>query len=182
MGSRSDEQTILSTLTIKSIHSKAKVFAYIVDRENLSHIRKARADEVMVSDAYAGYLMASHILSPGVPQMVDQLCSEEGLFNLSRLEIPPGLHGKTYGELTEIVKEDYNAFALGLGREEEGMDIRNILSDDYSYLDQFIKRKFEKAGRGIGEESRINIRINPPSDTPIDENDFLIAITEGGNN
>ena len=179
LGAHSDEMTILSTLTIKSINSKVKVFAYIIDRENLSHIRKAKADEVLISDDYAGYLMTAHILSPGVPQTVHQLCSEESMFKLKRQEIAATFHGKTYGELAETIREKQNALPLGLGREQEGMNISNILSDDYSYLDQFIRRKFEEAGRGLSEENRINIRINPSSETPIDSKDFLIVISKG---
>jgi voltage-gated potassium channel len=116
LGVKSDEQTILSTLTIKALNSKIKVFAYIVDRESLSHLRKAKADEVLISDAYAGYLMASHIISPGVPQTVHQLCSEDGLYKLTRQEIPSTLHGKTYGELTEKIRLEQNGIPLGLGR------------------------------------------------------------------
>jgi len=181
LGTKSDEQTILSTLTIKSINSKIKVFAYIVDRENLSHIRKAKADEVLISDAYAGYLMASHIVSPGIPQTVHQLISEDGVYKLTRQEIPAVFHGKTYSELSEKIRTEQNCIPLGLGREHEGMDISNILSDDYSYLDQFIRRKFEEAGRGLSEENRINISINPAGETIIDSKDFLILISKGKN-
>ena len=181
LGTKSDERTILSTLTIKSINPKIKVFAHIIDRENLSHIRKAKADEVLISDDYAGYLMASHILSPGIPQIVHQLFSEDGLYELSRQEIPSALHGKTYGELTDKLKSDQGVIPLGLGSEQKGMDISDILSDDYSYLDQFIRRKFEEAGRGLTEENRINVRINPSPDTTLDPKDFLILICKGDN-
>ncbi len=179
--SHSDEVTILSTLTIKSINPKIRVFAYIIDRENLSHIRKAKADEVLVSDAYAGYLMAAHILSPGIPQTVDQLFSEDGAYNLTRQDIPDTYEGKSYNELISDLKSDPKILPLGLGREDEGMNISNLLSDDYSYLDQFIRRKFEEAGRGLTEENRINVRLNPAADTMIDSKDFLIVISKGGN-
>jgi voltage-gated potassium channel len=178
LATKSDETTILSTLTIKSLNSKVRVIAYIQDRENLSHIRKAKADEVLLSDAYAGYLMASHILAPGVPQAVHQLFSDEETTHLTRQEIPASFIGKTYAELAEQIHAQ-NAIPIGVGRELEGMDIHNILSDDYSYLDEFIKRKFEQAGRGLREENRINIRINPPADTLLDKSDFLIVISQG---
>lgn len=181
LGTKSDEATILSTLTIKSINTKIKVYAYILDRENLSHIKKAKADEVLISDAYAGYLMASHILTPGVAQTVHQLCSEDGSFYLTRQEIPNHFHGKNYEELAEKVRVEQNAIPLGLGSEQEGIDILNILSDDYSFLDQFIKRKFEEAGRGLSEENKINIRINPPAETLLDSKDFLVLISQGEN-
>lgn len=181
LGSKSDEQTVLSVLNIKSMNPKLKVYAYVLDRENLSHIRKAKADEVLVSDSYAGFLMASHILSPGVPQLIHQLCSEDSPSTLVRLDIPELFHGKTYGELTETLIKSQKILPLGIGEELEGVNLSNILSDDYSYLDQFIMRKFEEAGRGLTEENRITIRINPSADTRIDPKDFLIAISQGEN-
>ncbi len=79
-----DERTILTTLSLKTINPKIKVYAHIRDRENLSHLRKARADEVIVSDAHAGYLLANYIASPGVPQFVKQLFSGEFPVRLKR--------------------------------------------------------------------------------------------------
>jgi len=106
------------------------VFAYIVDRENLSHIHKAKADEVLISDAYAGYLLASHIVSPGVPQTFHQLVSEDSAHKLTRQEIPSAFHGKPYAELAEKIRLEEKGIPLGLGREHEGMDIRiNPLSE-----------------------------------------------------
>jgi hypothetical protein len=115
------------------------------------------------------------------PRTVHQLCSEDSIYKFARQEIPTSLHGKTFGELAEKIRLEQNGIPLGLGREHEGMDISNILSDDYSYLDQFIRRKFEEAGRGLSEEKRINIRINPLSETIIDSKDFLILISKGDN-
>jgi voltage-gated potassium channel len=177
----SDEKIILSTLTIKSINPKIKVFAYIMDRENLSHLKKAKADEVLISDAYAGYLLASHILSPGIPQTIDQLFSEDSTFSFARKSIPASLNGKSYTEVIEALCPREQMIVLGVGREDEGMDISNLLSDDYSYLDQFIRRKFEEAGRGLTEQNRIHIRFNPPPDTLVSEKDFLIVISRGEN-
>jgi len=77
LGEKSDERTILATLSIKAINPKIKVYAHILNRENLSHIRKAKVDDVLLSDAYAGYIMASHILSPGIPQTIEELFSED---------------------------------------------------------------------------------------------------------
>jgi len=181
VSTHSDEKTVLATLTIKAINPKTKVFAYILDRENLSHLRKAKADEVLVSDAYAGYLMASHILSPGVPQTIHQLFSEDGQFGFTRQSIPATLTGKTYAEVIEKLCPGDKMIAIGLGREDEGMDIKNLLSDDYSYLDQFIRRKFEEAGRDLKEQSRINIRFNPEAGTIVNDKDFLIVISRGEN-
>ncbi len=176
LSDNSDERTILATLSLKAINPKIKVYAHILNRDNISHLRKAHADEVLVSDSYAGFLLASHVLSPGVPQTVDLLFSEDAPFKFKRYDLPAQEAGKTYEKIKEKVEAGLDAICIGFGRETEGVNIADILSDDYSYLDQFIKTKFEQAGRGISEKSKINVRINPDSETILEEKDFLIVI------
>ena len=48
-----DEKTIFATLTIKSIDSSIRVVAYLLERENLTHIKRAEADEVVISDDFS---------------------------------------------------------------------------------------------------------------------------------
>ena len=43
-----DEKTIFATLTIKTSAPNCRVIAFIVDRENLTHIRRANADEIIL--------------------------------------------------------------------------------------------------------------------------------------
>lgn len=179
LATSSDERTILATLTIKTINPKVKVYAHLLDRENLSHIKKAKVDDVLISDAYNGYLMATHVLSPGVPETIELLLSENSPFIFQRMEIPTTLAGVPYGELKREIEKNKDTICIGLGREQERVNISAILSDDYSFLDQFIKRKFEEAGRGMGEEKKINIRINPSVNTILGDKDFLIVITQG---
>ena len=68
-----DEKTIFATLTIKSIDASIRVVAYLLDRENLTHIKRAEADEVVVSDDFSLNILASHIVDPGVPQVSNHL-------------------------------------------------------------------------------------------------------------
>jgi voltage-gated potassium channel len=178
LGASSDELTILTTLSIKAINPKVKVYAHIINRENLSHLRKARADEVLVSDSYTGYLLSSHILNPGIPQTVETLFSEDAPQRIRRYDLSENEMSEPYGKVKEKIEADLDAICIGFGRETEGVNIAHILSDDYSYLDQFIKRKFEQAGRGFSEKSRINVRLNPPHDTILEDRDFLIIISK----
>jgi voltage-gated potassium channel len=175
----SDERTILATLSIKTINQKIKVYAHLLDRENLPHLKKAKVDDVLISDSYSGYLMAAHVLAPGVPQTIELLFSENAPFLFQRLDIPDDFIDRTYGELKQEVENNKETICIGLGREQERVQISAILSDDYSSLDQFIKRKFEEAGRAIGEEKKTNIRINPSVNTILTAKDFLIVITRG---
>jgi len=176
LGEKSDERTILATLSIKAINPKIKVYAHILNRENLSHIKKAKADDVLVSDAYTGYIMAAHILSPGIPQTIDEIFSEESEHNLIREEINQSFVGKTFAEVREHYLNEKNSIPLGIGHEKEQMHVIDILSEDYSYLDDFIKRKFEQAGRGLTNEPGMKIKINPAADTVLQDKDFIILL------
>lgn len=178
-GKKSDERTILTTLSVKAINSKIKVYAHIIDRENLSHIKKAKADEVQVSDAYTGYLLAAHVLEPGVPQTIDRLFSDESSQMLSRIKVSYSDVGKSISEIRDQILKENGSLVLGLGHEIKGVDVTDILGEDYSYLDEFIKRKFEESGKGFGKESRIKINLNPKQDTIVKENDFLILLKPG---
>jgi voltage-gated potassium channel len=179
LSAQSDERTILATLSIKAINQKIKVYAHLLDRENLSHLKKARVDDVLISDAYSGYLMAAHVLAPGIPQTIELLFSENAPFLFKRLEIPDNFIDQSYGEIKQAIEKNNDTICIGLGREQERMQISEILSDDYSFLDQFIKRKFEEAGRAIGEEKKTNIHLNPSVNTIVTAKDFLIVLTQG---
>lgn len=171
-----DERTILVTLSLKTLNPKIKVYAHIVDRENISHLRKARADEVIVSDAYTGYLLANFIASPGVPQFFEQLFSSTSPQRLVRRSIPPELIGKTFGDLQKKYSETQSGILVGLGQMTEPLNLTELLSDDYSYLDEYIMRKFKEAGRGVGSDEQVKVLINPPPDSVLSKNDFYLTI------
>ncbi|MDP6967308.1 MAG: NAD-binding protein, partial [Candidatus Marinimicrobia bacterium] len=71
-GSHPDEKTIFGTLTMKTLAPNIRVIAYITERENLTHIKRANADEVILSDDLGAYMIASHVLDPGVPQTLSR--------------------------------------------------------------------------------------------------------------
>ena len=47
----------------------------------------------------------------------------------------------------------------------KGLALDKILTDDYSAIDQFIKRKFEEAERDFfGKRERVQVILNPAND------------------
>jgi len=171
-----DERTLLATLSLKTLNPKIKVYAHIQERENLTHLRKAHADEVILSDAHTGFILANHVLAPGVPQFLEQLFSEKAAFRLKRQRIPAEWAGKNYGTWEEHYRRQNNGILLGLGQATEPFQISDLMSDDYSYLDDFIMRKFKEAGLGMKSEDQIKILINPPKETMLNKNDFYLSI------
>ncbi len=171
-----DEKTILATLSLKALNPKIKVFAHILDRENMPHLNKARADEIIVSDSYTGFLMANYVTAPGVPQLIAQLCQVDTANKLTRRMIPNDLIGKKYQELISFYNEKFSGILLGIGQMTEPFDLGDLMRGDTSSLDEFIMRKFEEAGRGINSSEQTKIQINPQMDTILSKNDFYLAI------
>lgn len=171
-----DERTILATLTLKTINPKIKVYAHILDRDNISHLRKAKADEVLVSDVYTGYLLANYVASPGVPQFMQQLFSGSADYSLKREFLPEDLVGKTYKQLKEFYNQNKEGVLIGLLQMVEPFQLSALMSDDYSTLDSYIMRKFQEAGRGAKSEEHVKILINPEDDRELTSNDFYLAI------
>ncbi|MFQ6615851.1 MAG: potassium channel family protein [Fidelibacterota bacterium] len=176
-GRHPDERTIFATLTIKTMAPKVRVIAYITERENLTHVRRANVDEVILSDDFGAYMVASHVMDPGVPQTVEALldADTQGLFR--RVDIPPEYVGKPCSELFDYFRDKKGWVLVSVFSEEEHIGIGEILASDTSALDAFIERKLKEAGHTLGEESRMATVVNPGKDYVIRENEKAIVIT-----
>jgi voltage-gated potassium channel len=171
-----DEKTIFATLTIKSIDASIRVVAYLLDRENLTHIKRAEADEVVVSDDFSLNILASHIVDPGVPQISNQLINTSSDSRLKRKPIPGNYIGKKYSELFDYFRADNGSLLIGLYYEDENLGIGSILSSDTSSLDKFIEQKLKEGGISLQEQSKVHINVNPSLDYIIKEGERALLI------
>ena len=171
-----DEKTIFATLTIKSIDASIRVVAYLLDRENLTHIKRAEADEVVVSDDYSLNILASHIVDPGVPQLSRHLINATSDSRFLRKSIPSNFVGKKYGELFDHYRDKNGALLIGLFYEDENLGIGSILSSDTSSLDSFIEQKLKEGGISLQEQSKVHVNVNPSVGYIIKEGDKALLI------
>ena len=171
-----DDKTLPAALAIKSMNRNVKVYAHIIDRENLSHLRRADVDDVIVSDEHVGYLLASDISSPGIAQTIQTLLSPEKGTSLKRMQMPPGFVGKKFQEIQEYFKSQQNSIIIGFVAQEESVKIADILSSDYTAIDTFIERKFRAAGLDLKEKSGLRLNLNPPLDYVVQEKEDAIVI------
>ena len=74
-----DQKTILCTLTIKNMNPDLRVIAQVSNRENITHLRRANVDEIIINDKFETFMTASHILDPGVPQAIYQLIDSQSM-------------------------------------------------------------------------------------------------------
>ena len=175
-GHLSDDKTLLALLTMKSLNAKLKVFAHIVNRENYPHIKRANADEVIVSDQYVGFFLANQILYPGAPQVAMELLDYEHGNDIHRVPIPEEFAGKTFEEAFMHFKRSKNWTLIGIVTEEETVSLGDILSHDMSAVDTFIERKFREAGINVAERTGMRVEVNPPFDYQIQKKDLGVII------
>lgn len=171
-----DDKTLPAALAVKSLKHDVKVYAHIVDRENLTHLRRAGVDEVIVSDEHVSYLLASEVTSPGIAQAVTSLLSTDNGTRLQRVKVPGELVGKRFGDMQEYFKTRMNSIAIGLVAEESAVKLSDVLSSDYSAIDAFIERKFKAAGLDTADKGGLRLNLNPPLDYVVGTKEDAIII------
>ncbi len=171
-----DEKTILATLTIKGLEPNIRLVAYLHSRGNLTHIKRANADEVVISDDFGAYMMASHVMDPGIPQTMNNLLDNVSANRFKRVDIPNEFVGKSFNDLFEYFRKKNGSILVGLFSEEENLGIGEVLSADSSALDAFIERKLKEGGISLQEESKINTVINPQNKHIINDGERAIII------
>ena len=171
-----DEKTIFATLTIKSIDSSIRVVAYLLERENLTHIKRAEADEVVISDDFSLNILASHVVDPGVPQLSNHLVNADSSSRFVRKQIPSNFVGKEYGDLFDYFRGENGSLLVGLYYEDEHLGIGRILSSDSSSLDKFIEQKLKEGGISLQEQSKVHVNVNPKTDYIIKDGEKALLI------
>ncbi|MFH0882247.1 MAG: ion channel [bacterium] len=172
----SDQRTLLATLAAKKCNRKVPLFVYALEQEMVAHLQSAGADKVVVRDTIAPMLLASHALRPGVPEvLMDILNPTSGTF-LDRIEIPRSLIGKPVRELESWAREKHGGLLIALITKETVLEMTDILTDDLSSIDAFIKRKFEEAGRKSDDLTRSRLRVLPNPDNEVGAHDVAIVL------
>ncbi len=171
-----DDKTILAALTIKGLEPNIRLIAYLHNRENLTHIKRANANEVVISDDFGAYMIASHVMDPGIPQAVNRLLDNVSKNRFKRVDIPSEFIGKPFDNLFNHFRKKNNSILIGVFSEEENLGIGEILSADTLALDAFIERKLKEGGISLKEESKISLEINPGSNYRIKDGNRAIII------
>lgn len=171
-----DERTVLTTLAIKGLSSQIHVVAFLQNRDNQSHLRRADVDEIVVSDEFGGYLLAANVVEPGVPQSVRELLDPGTEHNLHRRQVPKNLVGHHFEEVFRYFYDENDEIAIGTFAEEETVSIMDFLSADTSALDAFIKEKLENSGHKAEQEQMVRVNVKPDKDYELKEKDWIIVI------
>ncbi|MEE9166121.1 MAG: NAD(P)-binding protein [Candidatus Neomarinimicrobiota bacterium] len=174
--SKPDEKTIFACLAIKSLYPDVKVLACLAERDNLDHLRRANADEIILNADLDAFLVASRVLDPGVPQTVEALLTRSSGARLRTVGIPPEFVDRSFTDLFDHFWKEHSWILISVFLQEERIGVKEILAADTSSLDAFIERKLKEAGYRLEEESRKSVVINPEGEYMVKKNERAIVI------
>lgn len=174
---KADERTILATLAIKSMAPGVKTCAELLNAENKQHLQRAQVDEIIVRGEHIGNLLAGAAISPGLPRVLFHLLSPLEENNLWKVAIPARFIGKTVRDLADYFRKEHQALLIALLTEQKGLSLEEILTDDMSAIDQFIKKKFAEVEKDyLGKKERIIATLNPADDRLLSAEDSAVVI------
>ncbi|PKN76696.1 MAG: hypothetical protein CVU52_03610 [Deltaproteobacteria bacterium HGW-Deltaproteobacteria-10] len=175
---RIDERTALAALTIKSVAPQIKIIAELLDEANKPHLRRTNVDEIIVRGEHLGSLLASAIISPGLPRVLSGIMSLGEKDKLWRADIPKSYAGKTFKELSAYFRERH-AIIIGVMREKKDVKLQDLLSDNTSMIDSFIREKLKEANKSFYiEKNDNNSIINPDDNYVILQEDYAIVLSK----
>lgn len=176
---KADERTIFGTMAIKSMASKVRTCAELINPDNREHLLRANVDEIIVRGESAGSMLSTAALSPGVVDSIKLLISHEAENKLWRISVPSKFVGKSFAEAAAFFRDKYGALLLAVLKERESIELKDILSEDSTVIDEFIKRKFEESGREFfGARKDISVIINPEDNYELSNLDWLVLISK----
>jgi len=175
---RSDERTTLAALTVKSLAPQVKTIAELLDGESRPHLKRANVDEIVVRGEHVGSLLASAINCPGLPRVISSIVSLGDKNKLWRLHIPSVFVNKPFKELSSYYRNKEHAILIGIMKEKKAIKLEDILSDNTSMIDTFIREKIREAKKEFSvEKDAVKININPDDDYVIAADDLAVVLS-----
>lgn len=174
--SQVDQRTLFTALTLKAMHPKIRILAELLQPENRSYLERAGAEEVLIRGQYDSSLLAGAIASPGLFRILTTLLSGEGQ-SLWAAEIPTRFHGRTVQELATYIQQSHQALLIAIYTEGRGLSLEDLLSDEPSAINDFIRRKFaETKMTYLLGRTKVEFQINPPPQQIMGPRQFAVII------
>ncbi len=172
---RSDEMAVLCVLTLRRLAPRLRISAECFSSAYRGHLRSAGADKVTVTGELDGFMLTASALSPGLDTTIKEALTFGQGSDLWTRPIPGDHVGKSFRDLANHWLNDKCWILLGLIREKRQIGIQDILAGERSSLDDFILRRFEEAGRGLGGSSHLHF-LNPGPDYRLESGDVAIVL------
>jgi voltage-gated potassium channel len=171
-----DQRTLFTALTLKALHPKIRILAELLRPENRAYLERAGAEEVLIRGQYDSSLLAGAIASPALYRVYTSLLLGDGQ-GLWDVEIPGSFHGRPVSEFAAYVQEQHHGLVIGLYTEGRAVSLEDLLSEEPSAIDDFIRRKFaETKMTHLLGRTKIDYQINPPPDQTLGPHQYAVVI------
>ncbi|WP_297463922.1 NAD-binding protein [Thermococcus sp.] len=106
-----DSRSVFATLMVKRM-SRARVLVEALKSESVELLKQAGADRVILSRSFAGRLLASAVFEPEVVDVIDDLTTALGRYDVAVIS-RKDLWGKSYVEALRKLHSECGCFLLG---------------------------------------------------------------------
>ncbi len=171
-----DQRTLLTALTIKDLHPKIRILAELLQPENRAYLERAGVEEILIRGQYDSSLMAEAAASPGLFRAFTSLLTGEGQ-SLWAMEVPPRFEGRPLKDLAAHLNKYHQALLIALYTEGRALQLDDLLSDEPSAIDEFIRRKFaETKMTHLFGRTKVECQVNPPPDQVLGPHQWAVVI------
>jgi voltage-gated potassium channel len=171
-----DQRTLFTALTLKALHNKIRILAELLRPENRAYLERAGAEEVLIRGQYDSSLLAGAIASPALYRVYTSLLLGEGQ-SFWDVEVPSYFNGRPLSEFAAFLQEQHQGILIGVYTEGRALSLEDLLSDEPSAIDDFIRRKFAetKMSHLLGR-TKVDYQINPPLSQLVGPRQYAVVI------
>ncbi len=145
-----DARTVMTALIMEKLNRELYTCVELLNRDNESYLEMAGVEEVIVSDEYAGNMMANAAKNHGIVPVLNELFTSKFGNQFYRLPVPSQWVGKPLFDFFGWLKKNHNATLISVDR-----------------------GKMTAGGR-----RRSTSDVNPSNDYRFEDGDYIIVISK----
>ena len=111
-----DMRSILTVLAIETMAPQVRTVVEVNNPKHVEHLRRAHADEILVTSRLASRLLARTALYPGLASLVTDIVSGGEGSELYRVELPDEYADLDLEDLSSRLRREHNATLLAVSR------------------------------------------------------------------
>jgi voltage-gated potassium channel len=171
-----DQRTLITALTLKSLNPKIKILAELLRPENKSYLERAGAEQILIRGQYDSSILAGAIASPGLFRVLNALLNAED-YTVWSVDVPATFQGRPLKDLSDYLKEQHQALLIAVYSEARALSLEDLLGDEPSSIDDFIRSKFTETGMTyLLGRAKMEFQINPPDNVVLGPTHKVVVI------
>jgi len=129
-----DARTVLAALILEKLNKNIFTCVELLNRDNETHLEIAGVEEVIVSDEYAGNIMAAAAKNHGIIHVINELFTSKYGNEFSKVPVSPSWVGKPVMELYTWLKKKYNAILISVESDDDSSSDTIAVNPDNNYI------------------------------------------------